>query len=155
MINVNDKFGKQNGKIKPNNLPTHQREVSTVQQSATTKRLFLSLLLTFMTGIGFAQQLFLYDLYNNGTAKLSKFIQLDTITTLDIPHKITDNGITYKVTSIGDSAFADCWNLTSIKIPKSVRSIGDCAFDGCWRLASIKIPNSVTSIGDRAFYGCI
>ena len=58
------------------------------------------------------------------------------------------------VTSIGSSAFEDCYSLTSIEIPNSVTSIGDGAFGGCTSLASIEIPNSVTSIGDDAFDDC-
>ena len=58
------------------------------------------------------------------------------------------------VTSIGYSAFDDCYNLTSITIPNSVTSIGSSAFYDCYNLTSITIPNSVTSIGYSAFYGC-
>lgn len=58
------------------------------------------------------------------------------------------------VTSIGDSAFKECSNLTSITIPNSITSIGDYAFSRCSNLTSITIPNSVTSIGDYAFSGC-
>ena len=35
------------------------------------------------------------------------------------------------VTSIGDGAFANCYNLTSITIPESVTSIKESAFKGC------------------------
>ena len=58
------------------------------------------------------------------------------------------------VTSIGDSAFESCLNLTSITIPNSVTSIGNSAFWDCSNLTSITIPNSVTSIGHSAFWGC-
>ena len=58
------------------------------------------------------------------------------------------------VTSIGESAFAQCTALTSVTIGNSVTSIGSSAFDRCSGLASITIPNSVTSIGDYAFYRC-
>ena len=58
------------------------------------------------------------------------------------------------VTIIGDSAFATCYNLTSIEIPSSVTSIGKSTFENCYGLTSIEIPSSVTSIGSYAFYGC-
>ena len=57
------------------------------------------------------------------------------------------------MTSIGESAFRDCYRLTSVTIPGSVTSIGDYAFSGC-RLTSVTIPDSVTSIGDYAFENC-
>ena len=58
------------------------------------------------------------------------------------------------VTSIGDDAFRDCYNLTSITIPEGVTSIGEWAFCGCDNLTSITIPESVTSIGNCAFWRC-
>jgi len=43
------------------------------------------------------------------------------------------------VTSIGDSAFEDCWNLTSVAIPSSVTSIGDNVFYAHYRLVAITV----------------
>ena len=48
-----------------------------------------------------------------------------------IPETVAYNGTTYTVTSIGSSAFRDCYSLTSITIPNSVTSIGSSAFNGC------------------------
>ena len=67
---------------------------------------------------------------------------------------ITSVTIEEGVTSIGNSAFADCTGLTSIEIPSSVTSIGESAFNYCPSLTSIEIPSSVTSIGNSAFEYC-
>lgn len=58
------------------------------------------------------------------------------------------------VTSIGETAFTDCSNLTDIMISEDVESIGSNAFAGCKSLKSIAIPDSVTNIGMYAFVGC-
>ena len=73
---------------------------------------------------------------------------------IDIPSEVSYNGILYKVISIGDSAFYNCWKLSSVSIPNSVTSIGDYTFYGCSGLTSVSIPNSVTSIGSSAFREC-
>jgi len=58
------------------------------------------------------------------------------------------------VTSIGESAFYGCNNLTNIIIPYSVTKIEPRAFAVCTKLTNIEIPNGVTSIGEYAFAGC-
>lgn len=68
--------------------------------------------------------------------------QRETIITV-----VVNNG----VTTIGDWAFYDCKNLSSVTIPSSVTSIKDLAFNGCKALTSITIPNGVESIGQSAF----
>ncbi|MCQ2338317.1 MAG: leucine-rich repeat domain-containing protein [Paludibacteraceae bacterium] len=71
-----------------------------------------------------------------------------------IPSSVIYDTETYSVTSIGSSAFYECFGLTSVTIPNSVTSIGSCAFYNCYGLTSVTIPNSVTSIGSGAFYNC-
>ena len=58
------------------------------------------------------------------------------------------------VTAIGDDAFRECQDLTSVKIPNSVTVIGNNAFYWCSNLANVTIPNSVTKIGQSAFIFC-
>ena len=65
----------------------------------------------------------------------------------------TEYSIPESVTSISDSAFDSCSNLTSVAIPNSVTAIGRWTFAYCESLASVSIPESVTSIGFDAFDG--
>jgi len=58
------------------------------------------------------------------------------------------------VTSIGNAAFYDCWNLISASLPNSVTIVGKGAFLRCRRLNSIILPDSLISIGDIAFGNC-
>ena len=58
------------------------------------------------------------------------------------------------ITTIGSSAFRNCFALNSVTIPNSVRTIGEAAFGDCKALTSVTIPNSVRTIGAYAFYNC-
>lgn len=70
-----------------------------------------------------------------------------------IPEAVLYNGVDYKVTGIGESAFSYC-GFSSITIPNSVTSIGDDAFEYCYNLTSVAIPKGVTSLGIGVFSGC-
>ena len=83
----------------------------------------------------------------------------------------------HRVTSIGNWAFNDCKNLTSVSIsntvvlielsafsesgltslviPGSVMRIEEGTFYNCTALSSVTIPNSVDRLGDLVFGGCI
>ena len=84
----------------------------------------------------------------------AEVIEYDYAGDIKIPDTIEFNEVSYRVTSIGNFAFADCDSLTSVVIPDSVTSIGDHAFYYCKRMTKIKIPDSVTSIGQFAFTLC-
>ena len=71
-----------------------------------------------------------------------------------IPESVVRDEVIYRVTQIGDDAFKDCVNLTSVTIPESVISIGYAAFSGCDSLTDVTIPKSVTSIKEKAFFKC-
>ena len=113
--------------------------------------------------------------FSNKIAIASKYSGEST--ELVMPTSIEVNDIAYKVTTIGDFAFKNCDNitsiilptglisigkyafyccksLTSIEIPTNVRTIYESAFSDCYSLTSIIIPNSVTRIGNSAFEYC-
>ena len=77
-------------------------------------------------------------------------IELDNISNKSI-RKIE---IHPSITLIGEGAFRDCTNLTSVVIPHSITTIGVYAFANCDSLTSVVIPDSVTSIGYHAFSDC-
>lgn len=58
------------------------------------------------------------------------------------------------ITEIGNRAFKNCSNLTSITISDSVKEIGEYAFSVCCNLPSITIPNSVKKLGNYTFSEC-
>ena len=84
-------------------------------------------------------------LFNKGKTELIRYPEGKADTSYAIP-----NG----VTSIGNSAFYGCSNLTSITIPDGVTIIDINAFQYCRSLTSITIPDSVTYISAEAFDGC-
>ena len=73
---------------------------------------------------------------------------------LVVPSTVDYSGKTYQVTRIGNYAFSDDDNVTSVKLPESINSIGTYAFNDCDRLTKIDIPASVKSIEAKAFYSC-
>ena len=87
-----------------------------------------------------------YDGYDRGHS--------DYIGEIVIPETITNNKITYSVTSIGDYAFNRCSKLTSVTIPNSVTTIGDDVFYDCTGLHSLTIGTGVLSIGLYAIGYC-
>ena len=68
--------------------------------------------------------------------------------------ELTSITIPSSVTEIDEEVFAGCSGLTSLPISSSVTKIGKRAFEGCTGLTSVTIPSSVTIIDQFAFYGC-
>ena len=71
-----------------------------------------------------------------------------------VPEWIHSDDGDVHVTAVGEDAFEDCTDITSVTLPESITSIGRCAFRGCSGLESVNIPSDVVSIGEWAFYGC-
>lgn len=100
-----------------------------------------------------------YNITGNATVEVTYQSQNDRgnykgLISVNIPTSVTYNGNEYSVTSIGESAFLFCSDLTSVSIPNSIMSIGSSAFNCCINLTSINIPNGVISIEYSTFHSC-
>ena len=96
---------------------------------------------------------------DNSNTILKEIIIPDSVTTIGDwafynCSNLTSVTIGDSVTTIGNSAFRYCDNLTSITIGDSVTTIGNYAFESCDHLTSVTIGDSVTTIGELAFYNC-
>jgi type II secretory pathway pseudopilin PulG len=114
--------------------------------------------------------------FNTSTGVITRYVGATT-GTLTIPNYINGvrvnsiastlptQGITYGkniqyviiskgITSIGNSAFYNCSNITSITLPNSVTSLGTNSFGICTGLSSITLPNGLVSIGNSSFFNC-
>jgi len=80
-----------------------------------------------------------YNYFNNGTELEVTFRggSYQYQGNVAIPEEVTFMNRTRKVTSIGGSAFDNCYKLTSVTIPNSVTSIGNAAFSGCSGLKKV------------------
>ncbi len=58
------------------------------------------------------------------------------------------------VTAVAASAFYNCVQLDSIRIPESVTSIGNNAFAFCANMRTVVLSNNITSWGNGVFAGC-
>ena len=145
------------------------------------KKLILSLALLLTVSMSaFAQEdLFfynglLYKIIDDNTVEVYGYPRFND-SELIIPEKVTDSGNEYTVTGIFGNAFCYNENIPYVRIPATVKNIGDCAFSNCINLTSvtfegesqleqigysafnntglktIDIPASVTSIGSFAF----
>lgn len=56
--------------------------------------------------------------------------------------------------SIGDYAFEDCYEFSSVNLPANLTNVGKCAFKNCSKITSLALPSKLTTIGDQAFYNC-
>lgn len=72
---------------------------------------------------------------------------------IKIPSKVTVDGVTYTVTSVGDKAFQGK-KITQVTIPKTVKIVGKNAFKKCKKLTKVTIDTGVTEIKASAFENC-
>ena len=62
--------------------------------------------------------------------------------------------LTRPVTAIGEYAYADQRQLTSLTLPASIKYIDDYAFAGCIRLQKVVALNNNCHVGNEIFLGC-
>ena len=67
---------------------------------------------------------------------------------------IPETALGYDVTEIGQQAFLNCKDITSLEIGSKVKKIGLAAFYGCSGLTTMTIPDAVTYVGGIAFMYC-
>ena len=106
---------------------------------------------------------------SNNTAEVIKWSNLSNKYTGDvvIPSTVTDYGIEYSVTGIGNNVFDSCTELTSVTFPHTITSIGYEVFRDCTGLVSIVIEKGcqkydsrencnaiIETAGNKIIYGC-
>lgn len=74
---------------------------------------------------------------------------------VSVPETVITGGYTYKVTEIGEKAFAGNKKLQGVVIGKNVTVIGEKAFNGCSKLKTIDLSKntSLKSVGKNAVKG--
>ena len=58
------------------------------------------------------------------------------------------------ITYIADSAFENCFDLSSVTWGSGLVTIGSDAFNNCTSLSSVTLPESLETLGYHAFYNC-
>jgi hypothetical protein len=73
-----------------------------------------------------------------------------------IPDNVTlDDGKTYRVTAIDESAFANDKTIEEVTIGSNIEIINENAFSGCSNLTTVKIKgNKLKTIRKGAFANC-
>lgn len=84
----------------------------------------------------------------DGTVVITRYTGTDT--EVVVPANIAGKS----VTTVGDSAFADCVQLKKVTLPAGITTLEAYAFAYCYNLTGINIPDTVTTIGNTAFANC-
>ncbi|MBO7277283.1 MAG: leucine-rich repeat domain-containing protein [Bacteroidales bacterium] len=138
------------------------------------KKVLILVLTILITNVIFAQTFTINNIRYKVTSNTPRTVEVNDVVnnynpeTITIPETVTNNGIEYTVTRVGDYSFAGCddsnyeysscpcntSNLKNIILPSTITSIGYKAFICCINLENITIPTSVNTIKSFAFWGC-
>ena len=92
--------------------------------------------------------------YESSTKTITKYLGNTSGDIIDIEKDFRDNGILCDVEIIGQKAFYDKTNITSIKLPDTVKIIEKSAFERCTRASFNSLPKQLLKIKTKAFYEC-
>ena len=113
---------------------------------------------TSIDGVLYSKSLFFLECYPSG--KTQKEFTIPNVVrsigncAFENSTNLTTIVIPDNIIGIGMYAFRNCNNLSDIKIPSQVSSIGRAAFSDCSSLTNISIPERVTNIEYATFSGC-
>ncbi len=94
-----------------------------------------------------------YTVKDDGTAEVKK-CNAAAEGAVVVPSVVTIKKKSYDVTSIGDSAFEGCTEVTSVSISEGIKSIGARAFANCTGLKDVYVPQTLSLCQYNAFSGC-
>ena len=101
-----------------------------------------------------------YTFGNGGSkCKITKVVLGDSVRTIGqgafaLCYDLEEVVFSKNLKSIGREAFCVCSSLENLNLPESLETIGEGAFDRCSTLKTVKIPEKVQTIGASAFSGC-
>lgn len=73
---------------------------------------------------------------------------------LSIPSQVTEDAVTYTVTSVAENGFRYNTNITGVQFPASMRTIGADCFDGCTAITWVTLNDGLATIKEYAFWQC-
>ncbi|MDE7154436.1 MAG: leucine-rich repeat domain-containing protein [Muribaculaceae bacterium] len=91
---------------------------------------------------------FKFGVTDSGVVTVIDYLGKNTV--IDIPEKVTYEGIQYTVNALGPYLFYKS-GISSVTIPSTVKIIGPSVFESCKSLEYLTIPNGVERIGAKAF----
>ena len=101
------------------------------------------------------------EIWYTSTEKIERSWTFETFGANIVSHdwdKTTGEGIISfddDIAIIGDNAFYENENLTSVTFNNSLKNIGHCAFQGCSSLTEVTIPGNIEKVGYWSFADCL
>ena len=85
-------------------------------------------------------------LFNKSQTEIIKYPQAKTDESYTVPDGVN---------VIGDYAFSNCENLSSVEIPDGVIEVGSCSFKGCRNLQYVSLPETLEWLYMQSFKDCV